>query len=80
MMTKMMPIATMAIQAPARNLVISTMTSTTAVKQNPMALIVWLRRIIWRRTAASFSLRSNLFQCRIMPIWQSVNETNTPTM
>ena len=45
---------------------ISTITSTTAVKQNPMALMVWLRRIR-RRSRPSCSLRSSLFQCRIMP-------------
>ena len=58
---------------------ISTMTSTTAVKQNPMALMVWLRRIR-RRVARSRSVRSSRFQCRIMPSWENVNETKTPTM
>ena len=45
---------------------ISTITSTTAVQQNPIALMVWLRRIR-RRACGSCSTRSSLFQCRIMP-------------
>ena len=79
MVKKMIAIARIAIHAPARNLVISTMTSTTAVKQNPTALMVWLRRIR-RRVAGSFSTRRSRFQCRIMPSWEKVKETKTPTM
>ena len=75
----MMTMARIAIQAPARNLVISTMTSTTAVKLNPVALMVWLRRIR-RRTTGSVSVASSRFQCRIMPACEQVNDTNTPTM
>ena len=35
-------------------------------------------RIMWRRTAESVSVRSSRVQCRTMPIWLSVNDTNTP--
>ena len=38
--------------------------------------IAWRRR----RAAASRSVRSALFQCRTMPLWLSVNDTNTPMM
>ena len=79
MVMKNTNIARIAIQAPARNLVISTITSTMAVMQKPMALIVWLRRIR-RRSPWSFSVRSRRFQCRIMPACEQVNETKTPTM
>ena len=79
MVKKMIAIARIAIQAPARNLVISTMISTTPVKQNPTALMVWLRRIR-RRPCRPVSVRSSRFQCLIMPSWENVNETNTPTM
>ncbi len=33
-----------------------------------------------RRSALSSSVRSSRVQCRTMPIWLSVNDTNTPTM
>ena len=64
--TKKTPIARIAIQAPARNLVISTMTSTTAVNARPMVLIS-RERIIRRRAAGSVSVRRCRVQCRIMP-------------
>ena len=76
---KKMPIARMVIQAPARNLVTSTMTSTTAVKARPMALIR-RERCIRRRSAGSGSLCSSRVQCRIMPSWERLKETKTPTM
>ena len=44
--------ARMAIQAPARNLVTSTITSTTAVNARPMALII-RERCMRRRAAGS---------------------------
>lgn len=58
---------------------ISTITSTTPVQVRPTALTVCERRIR-RRLAGSVSLASNRFQCRIMPAWLTVNDTNTPTM
>ncbi len=61
------------------NFVTTTMISTVPVQMNPMVLIT-RERIMWRRTAGSFSTVSNRVQCRTMPIWLSVNETNTPTM
>ena len=71
--------ATTAIHAPARNLVIVTTNSTVPVATKPIVLTT-RERIIVRRTAGSVSLRSNRVQCRTMPIWLSVNEMNTPTM
>lgn len=71
--------AAIAIHAPSRNFVMSTITSTVAVMVSPIALTVCERRIR-RRTPASVSLASNRFQCRIMPAWLTVNDTNTPTM
>ena len=72
-------IARIAIQAPARNLVISTTTSTTAVKVSPIALIT-RERCILRRSAGSSSVARCRVQCRIMPSWLRLNETKTPTM
>ena len=43
-------------------------------------MLITRDRIMWRRTAGSVSVRSNRVQCRTMPIWLSVNDTNTPTM
>ena len=37
-------------------------------------------RFILARTTGSVSVRSSRVQCRTMPIWLSVNDTNTPTM
>ena len=37
-------------------------------------------RFIRLRTAGLGSVRSSRVQCRSMPSWDSVNETNTPTM
>ena len=71
--------ARIAIHAPARNLVISTITSTTAVNVSPTALMT-RERIMCRRTPGSFSVRRLRVQCRIMPSWLRVNETKTPTM
>ena len=72
-------IATIAIQAPCRNLVISTMTSTMPVTTGRRALMTRLR-FIRRRSPGPVSVRSSRVQCRTMPVWLSVNETNTPTM
>ena len=44
-----------------------------------MALMTRLR-YIRRRAAGSCSVRSSRVQCRTMPVWLRVNETNTPTM
>ena len=79
MMTNRPPIARMAIHAPARNFVTTTTTSTDPVQMKPIVLIT-RDRIILRRAAGSVSVRSRRVQCRTMPIWLSVNETNTPTM
>jgi len=72
-------IAAIAIQAPSRNLVMSTTTSTTAVTDSPTPLMTRLRCIL-ARAAGSRSVRSRRVQCRTMPVWLRVNETNTPTM
>ena len=79
MTTNSPPIARIAIHAPATNLVITTMIRTVPVQMKPMVLIT-RERIILRRTAESVSVRSSRVQCRTMPIWLSVNDTNTPTM
>ena len=54
MITKKTTIARIAIQAPAKNLVMSTITRTTAVKESPIALMA-RERIIRRRSAGSRS-------------------------
>ena len=72
-------IARIVIQAPSRNLVISTITSTTAVNVRPMALII-RDRTIRRRSAGSLSVLRCRVQCRIMPSWLRLNDTKTPTM
>jgi len=74
-----MAIAAMAIHAPSRNLVTTTITSTVAVIAMPKELIA-RERIIRRRTCGSRSVWRYRFQCRIMPAWDRVNETKTPTM
>ena len=71
--------AAIAIQAPWVNLVASTITSTLPVITRPNPLIPCERRIR-RRVAGSRSVRSSRFQCRTMPVWLSVKDTNTPTM
>ncbi len=58
---------------------ISTTTSTTPVTPAPSALMTRLR-CIRRRWLRSDVVRRLRFQCRIMPIWLVVNDTNTPTM
>ena len=55
------------------------MISTVPVQMNPMVLIT-RERCMCRRSALSCSVRSSHVQCRTMPIWLSVNDTNTPTM
>ena len=62
------------------NFVISTMTSTTPVSDPPTALMVWRAAHPAARRPGRVSVRSCRFQCRTMPVWLSVNETNTPTM
>ncbi len=74
-----MTIATIAIQAPAKNLVTSTITNTTAVMPRPKVLIA-RERYIRRRTAGFLSVFRCLVQCRIMPSWLRLNDTKTPTM
>ena len=76
---KKVPIARIAIQAPARNLVTSTITKTTAVIARPKVLIS-RERCIRRRTAGSVSFFSSRVQCRIIPSWLRLNDTKTPTM
>ncbi len=71
--------ARIAIQAPAVNLVMSTTTSTVAVITRPTVLIT-RDCIIRRRAFGSVSVRNNRVQWRTMPVWLSVNDTNTPTM
>ena len=36
-------------------------------------------RCILPRTAGSVSVRSSRVQCRSMPVWLTVKDTNTPT-
>ena len=79
MITNRLPIAKIAIHAPARNLVTTTTKSTDPVQKKPIVLIT-RDRIMRRRTAGSVSVRNSRVQCRTMPIWLSVNDTNTPTM
>src|SRR6267378_1577487 len=79
MITNSALIARIAIHAPARNFVTTTMISTVPVQMKPTVLIT-RERIIPRRTAESVSVRNSRVQCRTMPIWLSVNDTNTPTM
>ena len=79
MVSQITGIATTTIQAPLANLLISTMTRTTPVKQAPIVLIVRDRYIL-RLVARSVTVRSRRFQCRIMPVWLQVNDTNTPMM
>ena len=79
MIKKNTTIATIAIQAPARNLVTSTITKTTAVMASPKVLIA-RERYIRRRTAGFRSVRRWRDQCRIMPSWLRLKETKTPTM
>ena len=45
----------------------------------PTALMT-RERFIRARTFGSVSTLRCRFQCRIMPLWLSVNETKTPTM
>ena len=79
MMMKTAIMARMAMYAPSRNLVTSTTTSTVAVMPNPIVLIT-RDRCMRRRTAGSGSVRRKRPQCRTIPSWLSVNDTNTPTM
>ena len=60
------------------NLASSTITSTVPVMVRPMPLIT-RDRCIRPRTAGSVSVRRCRVQCRSMPVWLTVNETNTPT-
>ncbi len=67
------------IHAPSANFVARMINSTEAVVTSPTMLITWARRMR-PRACGSVSERSARFQCRIMPLWLSTNETNTPTM
>ena len=58
---------------------ISTVTSTTPVITAPNPLISCARRIR-RRSLGSVSVARCRRQWRTMPVWLSVNETNTPTV
>ena len=79
MVSQMIGMATTTIHAPLANLLISTMTRTTAVKQAPTVLIA-RDRTMRRRELLSVSSRSSRFQCRIIPVWLHTNDTNTPMM
>ena len=72
-------IARIVIHAPARNLVISTITSTTAVNARPKVLII-RERCMRRRAAGSRSVVRCRVQCRIIPSWLRLKDTKTPTM
>ena len=54
------------------------MTSTVPVMVRPIALMT-RDRFIRARTAGLFSVFSSRVQCRSMPSWLTVNDTNTPT-
>ncbi len=71
-------IARIAIQAPSRNFTASTMHSTTPVQLSPIALTI-RERFMCRRACGSVSVRRCRVQCRSMPAWLTVNDTNTPT-
>ena len=79
MIAKKTTMARIAIHAPARNLVTSTITRTDAVIARPKVLIT-RERNIRRRTAGSLSVLRWRVQCRIIPSWLRLKETNTPTM
>ena len=69
------------IQAPWVNLVIRTMTSTSAVVTAPSALTASARLHPPGRPGLPCSADgSRLSQCRTMPAWLRVKETNTPMM
>src|SRR5258705_12332244 len=68
MITNSAAIARIAIHAPARNFVTTTMISTVPVQMKPTALIT-RDRIMWRRTAESVSVRSSRVQ-RLRPGFQ----------
>ena len=96
MRKKRIGISTNTIHAPCVNFVTVTTMSTTAVIPAPMALITRARRIAPCESGrASSSVRadgrfalpagcrrsdSSRSQCRTMPVWPSVNDTNTPMM
>ena len=61
------------------NLVSTTTMRTDPVSRKPTKLTTRERRIR-ARIAGSRSTARNRFQCRTMPIWLMVNDTNTPTM
>ena len=68
------------IHAPRVNLVTRTMMSTEPVITKPTALIMRLRSMLRRSLGERLLVRSSRFQCRIMPNWLRVNDTNTPRM
>ncbi len=71
--------ATTTIQAPLVNLVASTMMRTEPVMNSPNMLMS-RERCIRRRSSGRSSVRRCRFQCRTMPSWLIVKETNTPMM
>ena len=75
MITKKMDMARIAIHAPARNLVISTITSTTAVKVSPTALMAREAQHVPAHRRVLLGRGRLRVQCRIMPSWLRVNET-----
>ncbi|MNW54808.1 hypothetical protein D3C74_324270 [compost metagenome] len=79
MSTNTKAIARMAIQAPCVNLVSSTMTRTVPVMPNPIVLTTRERFILVRKRGSGV-VRSSRVQCLIIPSWDSVKDTNTPTM
>ncbi len=79
MSTKTIAIARIAIHAPCVNFVRSTMTSTVPVMPRPTVFTTRERRMR-DRSRGWCSVRSARVQCRTMPSWDSVKETNTPTM
>ena len=59
---------------------ISTMISTMPVIVRPIVLITRDRFIRRRCARVAARSRSSRVQCRTMPVWLIVNDTNTPTM
>src|SRR6185312_16414486 len=70
---------TTTIQAPLANFVMSTMISTIEVTIAPMVFTT-RERCIFLRSTGSVVVRRLRFQCRIMPVCEQTNDTNTPMM
>ena len=79
MITNSAPIARIAIHAPARNFV-TTHDDQHGAGAHEADGVDHPRPHHLAAHRGSVSVRSSRVQCRTMPIWLSVNDTNTPTM